>query len=254
MPTCILLIVFLCVCVFSFNKDVLLNVSPQKKKEKKRSHYCFNYLRACACRPLRRLFLGDIALSSPPLNGLLVKTYLELLILTELALGTSACRDRDRAKDQDRNQTQDRNQGAGPGDENRTRPVINTVAFFPTWLRAALKKGTLRVSAIQEQIPTQLKQKRLKVCIYLRICMCITLFCLFVCFFGGGGGGVVASSPNYKYTHTNDFFFLLFVITSIHFSYCSISVRWCLSSWVVQTHPCCVPATSRAPSLPLPGP
>ena len=158
-------LLFFCVCVFFLLTKMCYSMSALKKKKKKRSHYCFNYLRACACRPLRRLFLGDIALSSPPLNGLLVKTYLELLILTELALGTSACRDRDRAKDQDRNQTQDRNQGAGPGDENRTRPVINTVAFFPTWLRAALKKGTLRVSAIQEQIPTQLKQKRLKVCI-----------------------------------------------------------------------------------------
>ena len=77
----------------------------------------------------------DIVQAFPVPCNSLVKTYFELLLFTEVAL--------------------------------HMKSPVNVVAFFPTWVRGALKKGIFLVTeARQEQIPLQLQQKRVKVCVY----------------------------------------------------------------------------------------
>ena len=85
-------------------------------------------------RPLETNFLLDIVQGFPVPGDSLVKTYFELLLFTEIAL--------------------------------QMKNPVNVVAFFPTWVRGALKKGIFLVAeARQEQIPSQLQQKRVKVCV-----------------------------------------------------------------------------------------
>lgn len=80
-----------------------------------------------------RRFLVDIVQAFPVPGDTLVKTYFELLLFTEIAL--------------------------------LMKSAVNVVAFFPTWVRGALKKGTFQVTEPRlEQIPLQLQQKRVKVC------------------------------------------------------------------------------------------
>ncbi|KAL5477525.1 hypothetical protein EMCRGX_G024335 [Ephydatia muelleri] len=81
-------------------------------------------------QPSGKGFLPEIVHSFPRLSSVPVKTYFELTLLTELSLCQLS--------------------------------AINVVSFFPTWLRTALKKGLLRTTAIQEQVPVQLCQKRTK--------------------------------------------------------------------------------------------
>lgn len=98
-------------------------------------------------RPFKRRFLLDIVQAFPIPGNSLVKTYFELLLFTEVAL--------------------------------HMKSPVNVVAFFPTWVRGALKKGIFLVTeARQEQIPLQLQQKRVKVCVYInRMCgsTCVNL-------------------------------------------------------------------------------
>ena len=107
--------------------------------------------------------LMDIVTHFPHLNGTVVKTYFELLLLVEIAL------------------------------HKPQTPAVNVVTFFPTWLRSAIKKGAYRVhmivficylilgtlynvpfclpltqSAWQDQVPVQLQQKRIKVCPFFK--------------------------------------------------------------------------------------
>ncbi len=80
------------------------------------------------------MFLTEISQTFPALAPSLVKTQFELLLLLEVALL----------------------QGA----------AVNVVAFFPTWVRSAVKKSFFKVSAGAskgEQVPRQLQQKRRKV-------------------------------------------------------------------------------------------
>lgn len=85
-------------------------------------------------RPLEKNFLLDIVQGFPVPGDSLVKTYFELLLFTEIAL--------------------------------QMKNPVNVVAFFPTWVRGTLKKGIFLVAeARQEQIPSQLQQKRVKVCV-----------------------------------------------------------------------------------------
>ena len=83
------------------------------------------------------MFLMDILQAFPSLGTSVVKTYFELHLHLEIALQLKA--------------------------------TVNVVAFFPTWLRGALKKSVFKVAvdAKQENVPAQLQQKRTKVCCYL---------------------------------------------------------------------------------------
>ena len=73
---------------------------------------------------------GMLPLFRSPLPSL-VKTFLELLLVTEVVL--------------------------------HGQSVVTVTALFPTWLRGALKKGLLRVLGKTEAVPAQLQRKRTKV-------------------------------------------------------------------------------------------
>ena len=80
------------------------------------------------------MFLTEIVQTFPALAPILVKTEFELLLLLEVAL--------------------------------HLRVTVNAVAFFPTWVRGAVKKSIFKVSpgvSKGEQVPPQLQQKRRKV-------------------------------------------------------------------------------------------
>lgn len=94
------------------------------------------FISSSSPRPFERRFLLDIVQAFPIPGNSLVKTYFELLLFTEVAL--------------------------------HMKSPVNVVVFFPTWVRGALKKGIFLVTeARQEQIPLQLQQKRVKVCVYI---------------------------------------------------------------------------------------
>ena len=96
------------------------------------------------CRPRGRRFLVDIVQAFPVPGNTVVKTYFELLLFTEIAL--------------------------------QMKSAVNVVAFFPTWVRGALKKGTFLVTEPRlEQIPLQLQQKRVKVCGIGQSVLCIVI-------------------------------------------------------------------------------
>ena len=86
-------------------------------------------------RPPSFRCLLDIVQAYPALSPALSKTYFELLLLTEMAL--------------------------------QLRATVNVAAFFPTWVRGALKKGVFGVGADAKHeggnVPPQVQQKRAKV-------------------------------------------------------------------------------------------
>ena len=84
----------------------------------------------------------DIVPSLAPPPTTLVRTYLALLLHTEVAL--------------------------------LLRTPLNVTWFYPTWVRMALKKGLLKVDSDGRQldVAAQLQQKRTKV----SVCVCISIF------------------------------------------------------------------------------
>ena len=96
------------------------------------------------CRPHGRRFLVEIVQAFPVPGNTVVKTYFKLLLFTEIAL--------------------------------QMKSAVNVVAFFPTWVRGALKKGTFLVTEARlEHIPLQLQQKRVKVCGIGQSVLCIVI-------------------------------------------------------------------------------